>query len=168
MDIKTMKRLLSFCRPYMKYLYLALICSSGQIVFTLLTPVFIGQAVDHIIGQGLVAFDLLFQKMIWILGSVLIAEIFDWLVVRLSNRMTYAITKDLRDQLFQKYETLPLSYIDSHAHGDLLSRMINDIDLIGDGLLQGFTHLFNGIATIIGTICFMLYIELHMQISEII
>ena len=159
MDRKTIWRLLSFCRPYMKYLYMALICSSGQIVFTLLTPVFIGQAVDHIIGQGLVDFDLLFQKMVWILGSVLIAEIFDWLVVRLSNHMTYAITKDLRDQLFQKYETLPLSYIDSHAHGDLLSRIINDIDLIGDGLLQGFTHLFNGLATIIGTICFMLYIQ---------
>ena len=168
MDIKTVKRLLSFCRPYMKYLYCALLCSSGQIVFTLLTPVFIGQAVDHIIGQGLVAFDLLFQKMFWILGSVLIAEIFDWLVVRLSNRMTYAITKDLRDQLFEKYETLPLSYIDSHAHGDLLSRMVNDIDLIGDGLLQGFTHLFNGIATIIGTICFMLYIQTTVALIVIV
>lgn len=168
MDRKTIGRLLSFCRPYMKYLYLALICSSGQIVFTLLTPVFIGQAVDHIIGQGLVEFDLLGQKMLWIIISVLIAEIFDWLVVRLSNRMTYSITKDLRDQLFQKYETLPLSYIDSHAHGDLLSRMINDIDLIGDGLLQGFTHLFNGIATIIGTICFMLYIQATVALIVIV
>lgn len=168
MDRKTIGHLLSFCRPYMKYLYLALICSSGQIVFTLLTPVFIGQAVDHIIGQGLVDFDLLGQKMLWIIISVLIAEIFDWLVVRLSNRMTYSITKDLRDQLFQKYETLPLSYIDSHAHGDLLSRMINDIDLIGDGLLQGFTHLFNGIATIIGTICFMLYIQATVALIVIV
>lgn len=168
MDRKTIGRLLSFCRPYMKYLYLALICSSGQIVFTLLTPVFIGQAVNHIIGQGLVEFDLLGQKMLWIIISVLIAEIFDWLVVRLSNRMTYSITKDLRDQLFQKYETLPLSYIDSHAHGDLLSRMINDIDLIGDGLLQGFTHLFNGIATIIGTICFMLYIQATVALIVIV
>lgn len=168
MDRKTIGRLLSFCRPYMKYLYLALICSSGQIVFTLLTPVFIGQAVDHIIGQGLVEFDLLGQKMLWIIISVLIAEIFDWLVVRLSNRMTYSITKDLRDQLFQKFETLPLSYIDSHAHGDLLSRMINDIDLIGDGLLQGFTHLFNGIATIIGTICFMLYIQATVALIVIV
>ena len=168
MDIKTMKRLLSFSRPYMKYLYCALLCSSGQIVFTLLTPVFIGQAVDHIIGKGLVEFDLLFQKMLWILMSVIIAEIFDWMVVRLSNRMTYSITKDLRDQLFQKYSTLPLRYIDQHAHGDLLSRMINDIDLIGDGLLQGFTHLFNGIATIIGTICFMLYIQTTVALIVIV
>lgn len=168
MNRQTIGRLLSFCRPYMKYLYFALICSSGQIVFTLLIPVFIGQAVDHIIGKGFVEFDLLFQKMLWILISVIIAEIFDWLVVRLSNRMTYSITKDLRDQLFQKYSTLPLRYIDQHAHGDLLSRMINDIDLIGDGLLQGFTHLFNGIATIIGTICFMLYIQTTVALIVIV
>ena len=168
MDKKTIKRLLSFCAPYMKYLYLALICSSGQIIFTLLTPVLIGQAVDHIIGKGLVQFDLLFQKMLWILASVVIAEFFDWLVVRLSNRMTYSITKDLRDQLFEKYSTLPLSYIDAHPHGDLLSRMINDIDLIGDGLLQGFTHLFNGLATIIGTICFMLYIQATVALIVIV
>ena len=168
MNRQTIGRLLSFCRPYMKYLYFALICSSGQIVFTLLIPVFIGQAVDHIIGKGFVEFDLLFQKMLWILMSVIIAEIFDWLVVRLSNRMTYSITKDLRDQLFQKYSTLPLRYIDQHAHGDLLSRMINDIDLIGDGLLQGFTHLFNGIATIIGTICFMLYIQTTVALIVIV
>lgn len=168
MNRQTIGRLLSFCRPYMKYLYFALICSSGQIIFTLLIPVFIGQAVDHIIGEGLVEFDLLFQKMLWILMSVIIAEIFDWLVVRLSNRMTYSITKDLRDQLFQKYSTLPLRYIDQHAHGDLLSRMINDIDLIGDGLLQGFTHLFNGIATIIGTICFMLYIQTTVALIVIV
>lgn len=168
MNRQTIGRLLSFCRPYMKYLYFALICSSGQIVFTLLIPVFIGQAIDHIIGKGFVEFDLLFQKMLWILMSVIIAEIFDWLVVRLSNRMTYSITKDLRDQLFQKYSTLPLRYIDQHAHGDLLSRMINDIDLIGDGLLQGFTHLFNGIATIIGTICFMLYIQTTVALIVIV
>lgn len=168
MDTRTMKRLLSFCQPYMKYLYFALICATGQIIFTLLTPVLIGQAVDHIVGQGLVDFQALLEKITLIAGSVLIAEIFDWLVVRLSNKMTYSITKDLRNQLFSKYSTLPLSYIDSHAHGDLLSRMINDIDLIGDGLLQGFTHLFSGIATIVGTICFMLYINVPIALIVII
>lgn len=168
MDTKTLKRLLSFCRPYMKYLYMALLFSACQIVFTLLTPVFIGQAVDHIVGKGLVDFSMLLQKIVYIAISVCIASLFEWLVVRMSNLMTYSITKDLRTQLFQKYSSLPLSYIDSHAHGDLLSRMINDIDLIGDGLLQGFTHLFSGIATIIGTICFMLYINIPIAIIVII
>lgn len=168
MDIKTMKRLISFCKPYLKYLFMALMFSALQIIFTLLIPVFIGQAVDHIIGKGLVDFDLLAWKIILIAGSVGIAEIFDWLVVRTSNMMTYSITKDLRTQLFSKYSTLPLRYIDSHAHGDLMSRMINDIDLIGDGLLQGFTHLFSGVATIVGTIGFMLYINVPIAMIVII
>lgn len=168
MDIKTIKRLLAFCQPYMKYLYLALICSLIQIIFTLLTPVLIGRAVDHVIGVNQVDFQLLYQTLIYIALSVIIAEIFDLLVVRLSNKMTYAITKDLRDQLFERYSKLPLSYIDGHPHGDLLSRMSNDIDLIGDGLLQGFTHLFNGLATIIGTICFMLYINVPIAIIVIV
>lgn len=168
MDIQIMKRLMMFCRPYLKYLYMALIFSALQIIFTLLTPVFIGQAVDHIVGKGLVDFDMLLNKLMFIASSVLIAAIFDWLVVRTSNTMTYSITKDLRTQLFDKYSSLPLSYIDSHAHGDLMSRMINDIDLIGDGLLQGFTHLFNGLATIIGTIGFMLYINVPIAMIVII
>ncbi len=164
MDIRTLKRLLSYCSPYLKYLYFALFCSIMQILFTLLTPVFIGQAVDQIIGKGLVHFDLLFQKMIWIMISVGCAALFEWLVMRTSNTMTYAITKDLRVRLFSKYSQLPLHDIDSHAHGDLMSRMINDIDLIGDGLLQGFTHLFNGLTTIIGTIGFMLYINIPLAV----
>lgn len=168
MDTKIIKRLLLFCKPYLKYLWLALFCSAFQIIFTLLTPVLIGQAIDYLISVGLVDFEGLFQKMIMIIGSVLIAEIFDWLVVRLSNQMTYSITKDLREKLFAKYVTLPLKYIDGHAHGDLLSRMVNDIDLIGDGLLQGFTHLFSGFASIIGTIAFMLYINVPIAMIVIV
>ena len=168
MDTKIIKRLLLFCKPYLKYLWLALFCSAFQIIFTLLTPVLIGQAIDYLIGVGLVDFEGLFQKMIMIIGSVLIAEIFDWLVVRLSNQMTYSITKDLREKLFAKYVTLPLKYIDGHAHGDLLSRMVNDIDLIGDGLLQGFTHLFSGFASIVGTIAFMLYINVPIAMIVIV
>lgn len=168
MDIQTLKRLLSFCRPYLKYLFLALGFSFIQIIFTLLTPVLIGQAIDHIVGKGLVHFELLVQQIIFIAISVLLSALFNWLMVRLSNQMTYSITKDLRTELFEKYTTLPLSYIDSHAHGDLLSRMINDIDLIGDGLLQGFTQLFSGIMTIIGTIGFMVYINIPIALIVII
>ena len=90
MDIKTVKRLLSFCRPYMKYLYCALLCSSGQIVFTLLTPVFIGQAVDHIIGQGLVAFDLLFQKML-LCGKSLIKHMIGLLVTHATCDLVWQV-----------------------------------------------------------------------------
>ena len=168
MDIQTLKRLLSFCRPYLKYLYMALSFSACQIIFTLLTPVLIGQAIDQIIGVGNVQFHALIYRMLWIALCVLCNALFTWLLMRISNKMTYSIINDLRHHLFAKYSSLPLSYIDSHAHGDLMSRMINDIDLIGDGLLQGFTHLFSGIATIIGTIGFMLYINISIAFIVII
>lgn len=168
MDIQTLKRLLSFCRPYLKYLHMALLFSACQIIFTLLTPVLIGQAIDQIIGVGNVQFHALIYRMLWIALCVLCNALFTWLLMRASNKMTYSIINDLRHHLFAKYSSLPLSYIDSHAHGDLMSRMINDIDLIGDGLLQGFTHLFSGIATIIGTIGFMLYINISIAFIVII
>lgn len=168
MDIQTLKRLLSFCRPYLKYLYMALLFSACQIIFTLLTPVLIGQAIDQIIGVGNVQFHALIYRMLWIALCVLCNALFTWLLMRVSNKMTYSIINDLRHHLFAKYSSLPLSYIDSHAHGDLMSRMINDIDLIGDGLLQGFTHLFSGIATIIGTIGFMLYINISIAFIVIV
>ena len=166
MNVQTIKRLLSFCKPYRKYLYLILICSLGQIIFTLLTPIFIGQAVDTLIGVNRVDFYHLYIKIVYILLGVGLSSLLSWSVMRLSNHMTYSITLDLRNELFEKYETLPLEYIDQHAHGDLLSRMINDIDLIGDGLLQGFTNLFTGLCTILGTIVFMVYI--HVTIAFIV
>ena len=168
MDTQILKRLLSFSRPYLKYLLLVLLSSIGQIIFTLLTPILIGQGIDYLVGQGLVEFDLLFHQIIVIMMSVLLTSLFSWLVVRFSNLVTYSMTRDLRIQLFDKYSSLPLRYIDAHSHGDLLSRMINDIDLIGDGLLQGFTNLFNGIATIVGTIGFMIYINIPVAMIIII
>ncbi|MEG0366817.1 MAG: ABC transporter ATP-binding protein, partial [Coprobacillus sp.] len=168
MQIKTLKRLFVFCKPYRKYFILALFFSSIQIIFVLLTPIFIGQAVDQLIGVNQVLFDQLYYKLGLIGVSVLLSAVFEWAVMRVSNTMTYSITKDLRMDLFEKYSTLPLSYVDKHAHGDLLSRMINDIDLIGNGLLQGFTHLFSGIATIIGTIGFMVYINVTIATIVIV
>lgn len=168
MQIKTLKRLFVFCKPYRKYFILALFFSSIQIIFVLLTPIFIGQAVDQLIGVNQVLFDKLYYKLVLIGISVLLSAVFEWAVMRVSNTMTYSITKDLRMDLFEKYSTLPLSYVDKHAHGDLLSRMINDIDLIGNGLLQGLTHLFSGIATIIGTIGFMVYINVTIATIVIV
>ncbi|MEE0966141.1 MAG: ABC transporter ATP-binding protein [Bacilli bacterium] len=160
MNIKTLKRLLTFCKPYLRYLYFAFIFSFLNIVFTLLTPILIGQAVDLLIGVGHVDLHLLKLRIIYIFISIVLASLFQWLLVRMSNHLTYNITKDLRNQLFHRYSSLPLSFVDSSSHGDLMSRMIHDIDLIGDGLLQGFTHLFSGIMTIVGTVGFMIYISI--------
>lgn len=168
MKKSTIKRLLLFIRPYIKYLVLALILSGIQIVFTLLTPIFIGQAIDNIVGVHDVKFDILTQKIVWIAICVGMVSVLGYFVVRISNKVTYSITQNLRKELFEKYESVPLKFIDDHSHGDLLSRMVADIDLIGEGLLQGFTQAFSGIATIIGTICFMLYISVPIALIVIL
>lgn len=168
MKVNTLKRLLAFCKPYLKYLYFALFFSALNIIFTLLTPILIGQGVDLLIGKNQVDFDLLKLRIVYILVSVLLASLFQWLLVRMSNQLTYNITRDLRNQLFDQYSSLHLSFVDSTPQGDLMSRMINDIDLIGDGLLQGFTNLFSGVMTIIGTIGFMMYISVPIATIVVI
>ena len=162
MNLQVLKRLLRFCKPYLKYLYLALLFSAFHIIFTLLTPILIGRTVDLLIGVHQVNFDLLKLNIVYIFISVFLASLFQWLLMRMSNQLTYCITRDLRNCLFQQYLSLHLSFVDNSSHGDLMSRMINDIDLIGDGLLQGFTNLFSGIMTIIGTIGFMMYISVSI------
>ena len=137
----TLIRLMRFISPYKSYLIFALIFSAINIVFTLMTPVLIGRAIDTMIGKGKVNFSYLSIRIVQIIITVILAAITNYLVGRFSSKMTFEITKDLRDQLFAKYHALPLKYIDSHPHGDLMSRMIADIDLISDGLLQGFTNL---------------------------
>lgn len=164
----TLNRLLAFGKPYKKYLIMALVFSSLNIVFTLWTPVLIGQAIDTLIGKNQVHFQTLYFKLFEIAICVCFASFFSYLLGRASNKMTYEMTRDLRNALFEKYHALPLSYIDSHAHGDLMGRMIADIDLVSDGLLQGFTNLFSGIATIIGTIFFMLAINVSIALIVIV
>jgi len=152
----------------MKYLYIALVLSIINIVFTLWSPILIGRAIDTMIGMGQVDFMLLGNRLILIGIATAIAAISYYFLQRSSNRMAYEITKDLRNQLFDQYHRLPLSYIDSQSHGDLMSRMISDIDLIGDGLLMGFTNLFRGVATIVGTIGFMCMVDIQVAMVVIL
>ncbi len=168
MKKEPLKRLLKYCLPYKMHLVGIVILSSIQIIFTLLIPIYIGKAVDTMIGVDQVDFTLLIQRMICIGSFMLISALSEWCVLRLSNRLTYAITKDLRNDLLSHYIELPLKVVDQYANGDLISRVVNDIDLVGDGILQGFTHLFGGIATIIGTICFMLYINVTIAMIVIL
>ena len=159
MNRKELKRFIQFCKPHRLIFISALCFSFASIVFRLLTPIYIGQAVDQMISSSEVCFELLYVKMVKIFVCVILGSVFEWLVSKLSYRMTYQVVKDLRIQLFDKYSELSLRYIDHHPHGDLLQRIANDVDNVGNGLLQGFTQLFSAIATIIGTICFMLYMN---------
>lgn len=168
MNSKTIKRLLTYCRPYRVILGLIFILSFISVCLTLITPILFGQAIDLLIGIGLVDFSRLFWQLLVIVGVVLAGALVQWILGQLTNKITYNITNDLRDHVFEKIHLLPLKYIDSTPHGDIIGRVINDIDLIAAGLLQSFTSLFTGVATIVGTIIIMCLINLSIAIVVIV
>jgi len=168
MNSKTIKRLLTYCRPYRVILGLIFILSFISVCLTLITPILFGQAIDLLIGIGLVDFSRLFWQLLVIVGVVLAGALVQWILGQLTNKITYNITNDLRDRVFEKIHLLPLKYIDSTPHGDIIGRVINDIDLIAAGLLQSFTSLFTGVATIVGTIIVMCLINLSIAIVVIV
>ncbi|MGI5895146.1 MAG: ABC transporter ATP-binding protein [Candidatus Merdivicinus sp.] len=155
-DKDVLRRLLAYTRPYTLYLILAMVSALISVTLSLLIPVLIGDAVDCIVTVGQVNFAALGGILLQIGLTVAGAALFQWLLSYFTNLITYRTVKDLRIQLFRKLHSVPLKYIDQTAHGDFISRVVNDIDQVSDGLLQGFTQLFTGIVTIVGTLVFML------------
>ncbi|MEG0593928.1 MAG: ABC transporter ATP-binding protein [Christensenella sp.] len=162
MNKAVIRRLLLLLKPYRLYLVLALLAAVISVAASLWVPVLIGSAVDLVIGQGNVAFAEIVPILCTIGGAVAVSALFQWLTVRCTNRVTYYAVRDLRTAVFEKLESVPLSYIDKNSHGDIISRVVNDIDLISDGLLQGMAQLFTGVITIAGTLIFMLYINVSI------
>lgn len=164
MHIEPLKRLLKYVKPYTKYFIGAVLCAIGSVFFTLLTPIIIGNAIDLLIGKGQVDFIALIEILKKLVIVVILSALFNNLMQRCSNELSYRTVKDLREELFNKLHELPLKYIDTTPHGDIISRIIVDIDLVSDGLLQGFSNLFTGIMTIVGTLIFMLSINLNIAL----
>lgn len=156
---QTLKNIFRYIRPYRWYILLSLLFSTLTVTLTLYIPILTGRGVDYIIGKGQVNFRGLSSIIGVILVSVIVTALFQWLMNHINNLITYRIVKDLRVRAFSHLHTLPLSYIDRHSSGDLISRIITDIDQFSDGLLLGFSQLFTGVLTIIGTIFFMLSIN---------
>ncbi len=155
----TMNRILQYIRPYRLRVLFSLLLAAVNVAFTLLIPILIGRGVDAIAGAGQVDFAALGTIALEILALALAAGAAQWLMNHINNTITYHIVKDMRTKAFAHVQELPLSYIDSHESGDLLSRIVTDIEQFSDGLLMGFTQLFTGVLTIIGTIIFMLTIN---------
>ena len=155
-DKSVVRRLLTYTRPYRGYLIAAMASALISVLLTLTVPVLIGDGVDCIVEAGNVDYKGLLRVLILLCASVAGMALFQWLMSYFTNVITYRTVKDLRIQLFQKLNGVPLRYIDQTAHGDFISRVVNDIDQVSDGLLQGFTQLFTGIVTIVGTLVFML------------
>lgn len=159
MKWSVMKRLLSYTRPYRLYLAGSFLCAVVNISLTLYGPILVGHAIDYIVGAGDVDHRGMISTLVTLGVIVAVSAAFQWLMSYCNNKVTYSTVRDLRIQTYEKINRLPLSYIDGHAHGDIISRIVNDVDQVADGLLQGITQLFTGVVTILGTLIFMLTIS---------
>lgn len=159
------KKVLGSLRPYLPLLAAAVVSALISVSLTLYIPVLIGHAIDRIIGKGQVDFADVAQILGYIGAAVGGVTVFQWLMNYFVNLVCYKTVRDLRRAVFRKLNTVPLSYIDTHAHGDLISRVINDVDAVGDGLSQFFLQLFAGIVTIVGTLIFMLMTDWRIALA---
>lgn len=164
----TLRKVFSYMKRYIPLLALSIVLAGITVALTLYFPILTGEAIDLILEKGRVDFERMF--IILRNGAVIVAitALAQWLMNICNNRMTYRIVRDIRKDAFAKVEHLPLSYIDSHSHGDIVSRIIADVDTFAEGLLMGFTQLFSGIATIAGTLIFMLGINIKITLVVVI
>ena len=161
-QMETLKTVLSYTKKYRIYLIVSLVFAALTVALTLYVPILTGDAIDLIIDRGNVNFDeiyVILKKIVVIVGLTAVAQ---WIMNICNNKITYGVVQDIRRKAFDKLEILPLKYIDSHSHGDIVSRVITDVDTFADGLLMGFTQLFTGVITILGTLIFMLSINIKI------
>ncbi len=164
----TLKRLLSYTRPYRISMIFSLVFAIFSVTLSLITPILIGRAVDYIVGKNAVNYEKISEILIQLSAAILGSALFGWLMTFHTNRITYRTIKDLRTQVYRQLNKVPLKYIDQNSHGSIINRMINDIDAVSDGLLQGFAQLFTGLVTILGTIFFMLSIDVRIGLIVIL
>lgn len=163
-----MKKVLRHIGKYKFFLLLSIIMAAVSVVLTLYIPILTGDVVDNIVGPGNVNFPAIFVILKKMAVIILATAAIQWLMNACNNKIAYQVVRDVRDEAFQKLEILPLKYIDSHQQGDIVSRIIADVDQFSDGLLMGFTQLFTGVVTIVGTLLFMLSINVTTTIVVVI
>ena len=164
----TLKRILQYAKPYRSSLVFAMIFALLYVVLNLTAPVLVGYAIDNITDKNNVNFNDVATLLMMVGITVLACAVFQWLMGLCINTVSYGTVRDMRRDIFRKFNTVPLKYIDGHPHGDLISRIINDVDAVGDGLLQGITQLFSGLVMIICTLGFMLFINPYIALVVVI
>ena len=164
----TLKKVLCYMKKYIPLLVLSILLAMVTVAMTLYFPILTGNALDLIIGKNLVDFEGIVEIIKVASLVIIINAIAQWIMNVCNNRMTYHIVMDIRKDAFQKIERLPLSYIDSKSHGDIVSRVIADVDTFAEGLLMGFTQLFTGVATIVGTLLFMLTLDFKITLVVVV
>ena len=162
----TIKKVLGYIGVHRFQLAASIVFAGASVALTLWIPLLIGRAIDCIIDAGRVDFALIKVYLIKIAMAALATALLQWLMNTVNNKITFEVVRDIRDEAFKKIEILPLGYIDSHSYGETVSRVIADVDSFADGLLMGFTNLFTGVVTILGTLVFMLL--LHPGITAVV
>lgn len=161
---RTLRRVLHLIRPYLIFVIAGLLCAVVSVVAQLLVPIFCGDAIDVMIGAGRVDFATIMRMIIAIAVATGITAAAQWILSVCNNRIVFGVSRDLRNEAIRKIQTLPFSYLDVHPSGDLVSRIIADVDTFADGLLMGFTQLFTGVLTILGTLGFMISVNLPITL----
>ncbi len=152
-------KILSYVKRFKGLLFLSLLCAFVSVVLTLYVPIAIGETIDFIIDKGQVDFKAITEMLIRISIASIIAVLAQWVQGVINNKITYGVVQNIRNDAFSRLQSLPVSYSDTHPHGDIVSRIITDADQFSDGLLMGFSQLFTGILTIFGTLGFMFLIN---------
>lgn len=166
--VPVIPRLWAYAKPNGIFLFLGLVCAIISIALSLWMPILIGHGVDYIVGPGQVDFSGIMRYVIILGVNIGVTVVFQYLMSLCTNQITYKTIQNIRKDAFEKFNTVPLKYIDSHSHGDLMSRFVNDIELISNGLLQGLTQLFTGVVTILGTLAFMLSINMSITVVVVL
>ncbi len=167
-QLQTLKKVLTYIQSYRIFLALSLIFAVVTVASTLYFPVLTGQVIDHILAPGQVEFSII-TDLLWKMGLlILVTALAQWLMNVCNNKITYEVVQDVRREAFAKIEILPLKFIDAHSHGELVSRVIADVDQFADGLLMGFSQLFTGVITILGTLLFMLSINVKITLVVVL
>lgn len=164
----TIIKILKYLKPYWFWAAMSLIFAAATVVLTLYLPILIGNAVDCIVDSANVDFDGILKIMLTMGIVIVLTALFQWLMNTINNRITYSVVKDIRKRAFENLERLPLKYLDSQSSGDIISRIVTDVDQFSDGLLMGFTQFFTGVMTILGTLVFMLRINVTIALVVIL
>ena len=151
-NIHTLKRIFKYLKSNTLFLILSLLLAIFSVASTLIVPILFGKAIDYIIEANNVDFAKINEILLYCGISIIVGALAQWLMGIINNKITYKIVKDIRNDAFNKILILPLSYIDSHSYGEIVSKVISDVDTFADGMLLGFTQLFTGIITILGTL----------------
>ncbi len=165
---KTLRKVLLRIKNYWVYLIISILMAIVTVASTLYVPIVVGNAIDYILGPGNVDFASVRDVLVKLAVVIIVTAVSQWIMNICNNKITYHVTRDIRDEAIEKIEHLPLSYIDGHSYGEVVSRVIADVDQFADGLLMGFTQFFTGVATIVGTFIFMLLINVKITLVVVL